>query len=82
MIARSTSSVETVSGGAMRHTEPRSGRRRMFIDRPSSKAALGCESTQCVVWLARMAIFDEFDAKQQAISANITDDLMLLLQTA
>ncbi len=65
--ALSISSVETVSGGAIRHTDPRSaGRRRMFMLSPLFEALLGRQPAELVGRPPMLAIGDKLDAEQKA----------------
>ena len=66
VIARSISSRVTVNGGAIRHTDPRSGRRRMFMLSPSCRHR-SVERTQRVVRLARLAVANELDPAQESM---------------
>jgi ABC-type polar amino acid transport system ATPase subunit len=59
------SAVVTVSGGAIRQTEPRSG----------LQTALRGQRAELVMRLTRFTVLDELDATQQAHAANVADHM-------
>jgi len=74
------SSRLTVNGGAMRHTEPRSGRRRMFMLRPNRKHRSRGERAQFVMRLSRLAVLDQLDTSKKPHSPPGRDLFVALLQ--
>ena len=74
------SSVEIVSGGAIRSTRPEAGELDDVHVQAQLEAALGHRDAVGRVGLARLAVRDEVDAEHEADAADVADRLVAALE--